>query len=340
MITQTGMKNGLTSIIIPMYNASLYIGETLESVRSQKYKNWELIIVDDGSTDSSVVKVQDFISKYPNEARLLQHPNKKNRGTSASRNLGMKHAIGEFVCFLDADDVWEPDFLGFFVGVLEKNHEISMAYGPALLWHMNQNSSTDYVQHLGIKTNKIVDPYDLFKMFLVGEADTPSPSGVMIRRNAILEVGGWEEAFPGMYDDQVLYSKLLLRGGAVYVADKCLYRYRQHSESLCKMSTRERRNADSRKKYLEWLKQYLKNRGQFAEDVEIIIAEHMWYAHRQKEIEILSAAGWWTQKTSALRSLATLLGRQKNFISAIKLCGRIVGQQVASAARTSKDSRH
>ncbi|MFH1021398.1 MAG: glycosyltransferase family A protein [Pseudomonadota bacterium] len=334
------MKNTRVSVIIPMYCASPFIKETLESVRSQTYEYWELIIVDDGSPDASAEKAREFVAQFPGMAQLLFHPGKENRGTSASRNLGLEHATGELVCFLDADDVWDSGFLDFFVQMFDRNPEIAMAYGPALLWHGQQDDAVDHVQHLGIKMNSVVDSCDLFKKFLAGEADTPSPSGVLLRRKALLDVGGWEESFPGMYDDQVVYSKLLLAGGGAYVTDRCLYRYRQHPDSLCKVAAKERRNAGSRQNYLEWLRQYLIQAGQLSGDIEILIAEHIWYVQRMKEIEQLSTSGWWDQKMGALGSLLNLLHNQKNFISAIKLGQRIVRQQLGIVGRASKGSGH
>lgn len=330
------MTRGRTSIIIPMFNAAPYISETLHSVRNQKNTDWELIIVDDGSTDSSAALVQDFISRSSCAARLLHHPNQGNRGTSASRNLGMKHATGEFLCFLDADDVWEPDFLDYFSGIFARNPEVSMAFGPALLWYMDQNPTVDHVQQLGIETSRIIDSVTLFQMFLVGAADTPSPSGVMFRHSALLKAGGWEESFPGMYDDQVLYSKLLLGEGDVYVTGKCLYRYRQHAESLCKQAEKEKRQAESRLHYLTWLQRYLLEKGAFSADMETLLCEHRWYAQRAIELDRLAAAGWWRQKKAAINSFIELLRQQKDVASASRLGRRILGRQLVEVARAMK----
>ena len=328
------MKNAHVSIITPVYNASKYIIETLESVRGQTYRDWELIIVDDGSSDSSVEIVQEFMSGHPGIAKLLFHPDKENRGTSASRNLGLRHASGEFICFLDADDVWNPNFLDFYIQVFNRHPEISMAYGPALLWHMNRDRSRDKVQRLGIRGDRIVDSQALLKLFLTGDGDTPSPSGVMMSHKILSEVEGWEELFRDMHDDQVLYSKLLSRGIAVYVTDRCLYRYRQHDESICTKAVKENRNADSSKRYLEWLKQYLIQRGLLSEDLSLIITEQLWYAQCHKENELLSSDGWFIKKISSFRSFIALLRQQQDASFMLKLGRRIVGQQALHVVRT------
>jgi glycosyltransferase involved in cell wall biosynthesis len=335
-IVSADMKNACISIVIPMYNASRYIIETLESVRNQTYRDWELIIVDDGSNDLSAELVQEFTSRHPGIAKLLFHQHKENRGTSASRNLGLRYAQGELICFLDADDVWHPNFLDFFIHVFDRYPEISMAYAPALLWHtsdMGRDNSKDAVQRLGIKANRIVNARTLFKLFLVGDGDTPSPSGVMIRHNVLSSVGGWEEMFRGMYDDQALYSKLLLRGIAVYVTDQCLYRYRQHEGSICSMAApKETQSPDYRKVYLEWLRQYLAQSGQLSEDLSIILTEHLWHIQFHKETDLLPSAAW-VKKIKRVRSFIALLLKQKNVLFMLKLGWRIVSRELLYKVR-------
>lgn len=93
------------SIIIPLYNKEKFIEKTLESVLSQTYQDFEVIIINDGSTDSSVDKILTF-----NDPRI-QLIHQENQGVSSARNLGIKKAKGKYICFLDADDYWYPDFL-------------------------------------------------------------------------------------------------------------------------------------------------------------------------------------------------------------------------------------
>lgn len=94
--------NTLVSIIIPCYNAEKYIAETIQSVINQTYKNWELIVVNDGSTDNSMNIIKEFAA---NDSRI-SFIDKKNTGVSDARNKGIVLAKGEFIAFLDADDVW------------------------------------------------------------------------------------------------------------------------------------------------------------------------------------------------------------------------------------------
>lgn len=100
----------IISIIMPLYNNEDYIEQCLEGIMNQNFQEFELIIVNDCSTDNSESKVQKFISKNPS-LQYIYIKNKQNRGPSYSRNIGLQKATGDFVCFLDSDDIYHPDFL-------------------------------------------------------------------------------------------------------------------------------------------------------------------------------------------------------------------------------------
>ncbi|TYB74208.1 glycosyltransferase family 2 protein [Bizionia gelidisalsuginis] len=98
----------LVSIITPLYNSELFISETITSVLNQTYSHWELLLIDDGSTDATCTIVNNFVAKYPNIFLLI---NDTNRGAGHSRNRGIQVAKGDFIAFLDADDLWKPEKL-------------------------------------------------------------------------------------------------------------------------------------------------------------------------------------------------------------------------------------
>lgn len=100
--------NQLVSIIMPCFNAASYIRESVESIRSQTFKEWELIIVDDCSKDSSIDIISSLV-KEDERIKLICH--KKNAGVSAARNTGIAEARGEYIAFLDSDDIWKPEKL-------------------------------------------------------------------------------------------------------------------------------------------------------------------------------------------------------------------------------------
>src|SRR5687768_9931393 len=113
------------SVVIPVYNRAKYVGETIESVLSQTYQDFELIVVDDGSTDGS----RKVLESFGNRVTVLEHPNRENRGQSAAINRGLAAARGEFVGMLDSDDLWLPRKLELQVGFLDKHPEIGLVYG-------------------------------------------------------------------------------------------------------------------------------------------------------------------------------------------------------------------
>lgn len=101
------MKDGLVTIITPCYNGEKYIAETIESVQAQTYKDWEMLIVDDGSTDNSA----KIVCKYAENDSRIRLFKQENRGSAAARNNGIRRADGQYIALLDADDIWLPQFL-------------------------------------------------------------------------------------------------------------------------------------------------------------------------------------------------------------------------------------
>lgn len=111
------MKSELVSIITPCYNGSKYVAETINSVLSQSYNNWEMIIVDDGSKDNSAEIIKSFCEK-DSRIRLIQQP---NGGSANARNHGIREAEGQYIALLDSDDVWESNFLEEQIKFLKEN---------------------------------------------------------------------------------------------------------------------------------------------------------------------------------------------------------------------------
>lgn len=113
----------LISVIIPIYNDALYIKEALTSVLSQGVESLEVLIVDDGSTDNFEEKINEF---NDSRIRLIKQA---NSGAAEARNNGIRHASGEYVAFLDADDIWAPNKLKLQLEILISRKEINMVYG-------------------------------------------------------------------------------------------------------------------------------------------------------------------------------------------------------------------
>lgn len=112
------MNNELVSIIMPAYNAEKYIEEAIESVIKQTYENWELLIVDDGSADSTVALVQKFVAK---DSRIKLIHLSKNCGVANARNVAIENAQGRYLAFLDSDDLWLAEKLEKQISFMQKN---------------------------------------------------------------------------------------------------------------------------------------------------------------------------------------------------------------------------
>jgi len=101
------MEGQLVSIITPSFNSEKFISDTIQSVQNQTYQNWEMIIVDDGSTDETVSIIQKFL----HDNRIQLHQLDKNSGTGIARNTAISLAKGRYIAFLDSDDLWKPEKL-------------------------------------------------------------------------------------------------------------------------------------------------------------------------------------------------------------------------------------
>lgn len=135
-------ENNLVSIIMPAYNAQKYISDSITSVLNQTYKNWELIIVDDYSTDNTLAIIEEF-KKCDNRIILLRQD--QNSGVAAARNKGIEHAKGRFLAFLDSDDIWEKTKLEKQVNFMLKN-KIYFSYTSYQLMDENNNLSNKVVK--------------------------------------------------------------------------------------------------------------------------------------------------------------------------------------------------
>lgn len=118
------------SVITASYNYARYIEEAINSVITQTYDNWELIIVDDGSTDNSVEIIKKFCQK-DNRIKFFQHKNGQNKGLKDTLLLGLENATGDWIAFLESDDVFKPDNLSKKVEVIKKNPELNFIFNSA-----------------------------------------------------------------------------------------------------------------------------------------------------------------------------------------------------------------
>ena len=261
----------LVSIIVPFLNTHKFIAESIESILSQRHSNWELFLVDDGSSDGSTEIAQQYAQKYPQKIHYLEHEGHQNRGASASRNLALRNANGKYISFLDADDVWLPSNLENLVTNLETHPEAGMVYGTTQWWYgwtgNPEDIANDFVGELGIQPNTLVKPPELFiPFFLTQTLNTPCMCSLLIRREVLKSIDGFEENFRYIYTDQVFYSKLALNV-PILVISECGAKYRQHPNSSCSVVYKTGQAFAAREKFLHWVENYLS--AQKVEDPQI-----------------------------------------------------------------------
>src|SRR4051794_26535297 len=122
------MSNPAVSIIVPFYNPGEFLGEAIASVFAQKFLDWELLLINDGSTDASVEIANTFLEQQPARVSVITHEDGKNHGLPATRNLGLRHCRGEFIALLDADDYWFAEKLSEQMELMRENPGAGMVF--------------------------------------------------------------------------------------------------------------------------------------------------------------------------------------------------------------------
>lgn len=252
------------SVVMPFLDAERFIVEAIRSVLAQSYPSWELLLVDDGSTDGSAAIAREHARRHPDRIRCLEHEGRRNRGAGASRNLGIRAARGDLLALLDADDVWLPNKLEEQVALLDAHPEAGMLYGSTLLWHgwtgRPEDAARDRRLPLGVALDTTHPPPALLVRLVRGRAASPGTCSVLLRREAAERAGLFEESFADVYEDQVFYAKVFL-STPVHVADGVWDRYRIHPRSSWSSAQREGRARAARRAWLEWLAAHLSGRG-------------------------------------------------------------------------------
>ena len=202
------------SVITPAYNASKFIGETIESVLKQTFQDWEMIIVDDCSTDDTLKIANEFLKKDP-RIKIIQ--NERNSGVAATRNHGLDVAIGDFIAFVDSDDLWLPEKLEKQLKFMEEND-------VALTYTKYQNYITETKQ-LGkvIKT-----PNKMTAKKILGNTAIGCLT-VMVNRK---KVGDFHMPLLKHTEDNCTWQEILSRGYVGYGIQEVLSLYRVSNNSM------------------------------------------------------------------------------------------------------------
>lgn len=262
------MKNKeqpLVSVVTSFLNEKNYLEKAIESVIAQDYTHWELLLVDDGSTDESTAIAKAWALRCAGKIHYLEHQNHENKGPSSSRNKGIEHAKGKYVAFLDADDIWLPQKLSEQVKIFNDHPGIAMVVEASLYWSSWANATLDDVHmHIGAPAQKIYEPPTLTNfLYPLSTGPAPCPSAIMITKEALLKWGGFDESFTQgyiLYEDQAFFHKVYLHE-KVYVSSACNNLYRQRPESIVKTATNSGDYDKARIYFLNWLKQYIETHG-------------------------------------------------------------------------------
>jgi len=300
----------LVSVIMIFLNAEKFIEEAIESVIAQTYDNWELLLVDDGSTDRGTDIAVYYAGRFPERIRYFEHENHQNYGTGASRNLGIHQAQGKYIAFLDADDLWLPKKLEQQVAIMESRHDVAMVYGRTLVWHSwagaHQENGEDHFRDLGVIPDSVIEPPKLSVFLLRNDFQAPTTSNTLIRAEIFNRIGMFEENFRGMSEDKAFFIKIFLNF-PVYVADQCYAKYRQHRESCCFIATETRQSDSARLAFLNWIEGYLMEKDMRGTHVWRVLEDELW-PYRQygrvsffitlliKRAEHLLSGIWWDIK--------------------------------------------
>lgn len=251
------------SILLCFLNGAEFLAEALASIQAQTWTDWELLLVDDGSTDASVAIAQHATAAFTNLVQLLSHPGHANCGLSASRNLALRHARGEYVAMLDADDVWRPEALTRMVALLAATPAVAFVGGNALRWyswtHNPVDADQDYapsIARFGLVSPALLPPPQLLQLLLQDPSASPPTCSVLLRRTWLTAVAGFVDSFRTLYEDQALYAKLALRA-PVLLTDEVWANYRRHNNSVCAQMYGTEAEAASRRTFLAWLESYV-----------------------------------------------------------------------------------
>ena len=210
----TGHPEIKVSIITPAYNAEKYIEETIQSVKAQSHSNWEMIVIDDGSTDNTASIVAHFAKE---DGRIILIKNGQNKGVALSRNEGLKIANGKYAAFLDSDDLWDEDKIKKQLDFMETNH--------CVITFTSYQKFSAKTREYGkvIKAPKSVSAEELLGNTIIGCLT------VMVNRE---EAGEFYMPNLKHMEDQATWYSIMQRGYEAYGLPDVLAYYREEDKSL------------------------------------------------------------------------------------------------------------
>ncbi len=218
------MKIPKVSVIIPVYNASRYIRPTIEGVLNQAFQDFEIIVSDDGSMDNTKEIIEEYRRKSQDKIKYFYQT---NQGHAKARNSGIRHAAGEFIAFLDADDVWRKDKLVREVDLLEKNPALGLVHSARVRINGNGEILPTFQINPELLTGQIYENLLFRKAHIC-------TSSVLCRKSCLDTVGYFDEHFPDNIggEDRELWLRLTKQYQAGFISEPLVqYRFLNHSLS-------------------------------------------------------------------------------------------------------------
>lgn len=214
------MDENLISVIMPAYNAEKFIADAIQSVVNQSYKNWELIIVDDGSTDNTAKIIKDFAALH-NQIKYFYQENGRQ---GKARNLGIKNSTGSYIAFLDADDLWVAEKLHVQINKFQSSKNIDLIFcnGYQLI--------EQEVRNFDVTIKSIWNSANFINF--VAHNQIPILS-VLVKKKALLKAGGFSEKIEIQNtEDYHLWLKMLLNNSCFQSIEDRLFYYRIHPNQV------------------------------------------------------------------------------------------------------------
>jgi teichuronic acid biosynthesis glycosyltransferase TuaG len=214
-------NEALVSVVMPAYNCEKYVVEAINSILAQTYRNWELLVLDDGSKDNTLRIIEEFSQK---DSRIKALPNGKNMGVSATRNRGIELASGEWIAFLDSDDMWKPE-------KLEKQFEIIEKEAAEFLF-----TGSSYINEEGEPYKGIFEVPEKITYKKLRNQNVISCSSVLVKKKYFEHIKMEKDE---MHEDYAVWLRILKTGVTAFGVNEPLliYRISRNSKSGNKMKT-------------------------------------------------------------------------------------------------------
>ncbi|MGC4429860.1 glycosyltransferase family 2 protein [Streptococcus suis] len=222
------MNKPLISIIVPVYNVENYLDECIQTVLAQTYSNWELLLINDGSTDSSGTICDDY-AKGDERIRVIH---KNNGGLSDARNAGIDNCTGEYITFLDSDDGIREDFLETCLTTAIQ-HDVDIVIGHFFIWDENQQTFYYFVEQSQKDTIELISAQEALNRQVVWKNFNTAP--FVVAWGKVFKTTLFNTIrFPKgkVFEDEYTIHKALLKSDSVALINKEFYMYRRHGNSI------------------------------------------------------------------------------------------------------------